>query len=161
MFWSASFFYWHIFHSSGFHHICNIKCRLECRYSPQNIFHAKNFNPHKKPMSLLNVPICTQSMQRTWWPEYGTIIVTGPYSLRRSDIHKCLLSDNSLLPVHHQYIIWTNNKLLLTGHTEIYFSTIWRIVQHLPYKISTWIWCLPNAGHIYWNEQGSEIGISN
>ena len=27
-------FYWHIFHSSGFHHICNIKCRLDCRYSP-------------------------------------------------------------------------------------------------------------------------------
>ena len=79
MFRSASFFYWHIFHSSGFHHICNIKCRLNCRYSPQNIFNAKNFNPHKKPISLLNVPICTQGMQRTWWPEAGTIIVTGPY----------------------------------------------------------------------------------
>ena len=71
--------YWHIFHSSGFHHICNIKCRLDCRYSPQNIFNAKNFDPHKKPISLLNVPICTQGMQRTWWPEAGTIIVTGPY----------------------------------------------------------------------------------
>ena len=72
--------YWHIFHSSGFHHICNIKCRLDCRYSPRNIFNAKNFNPHNKPISLLNVPICTQGMQRTWWPEAGTIIVTGPYS---------------------------------------------------------------------------------
>ena len=51
-----------------------------CRYSPQNIFNAKNFNPHKKPISLLNVPICTQGMQRTWWPEAGTIIVTEPYS---------------------------------------------------------------------------------
>ena len=71
--------YWHIFHSSSFHHICNIKCRLDCRYSPQNIFNAKNFNPHNKPISLLNVPICTQGMQRTWWPEAGTIIVTGPY----------------------------------------------------------------------------------
>ena len=70
MFRSASLFiYWHIFHSSGFHHICNIKCRLDCRYSPQNIFNAKNFNPHKKPISLLNVPICTQGMQRTWWAE--------------------------------------------------------------------------------------------
>ena len=59
--------------------ICNIKCRLDCRYSPQNIFNAKNFNPHKKPISLLNVPICTQGMQRTWWPEAGTIIVTGPF----------------------------------------------------------------------------------
>ena len=45
-------------------------------YSMQN-----NFYPHKKPISLLNVPICTQGMQRTWWPEVGTIIVTGPYSL--------------------------------------------------------------------------------
>ena len=73
------FIYWHILHSSGFHHICNIICRLDCRYSPQNIFNAKKFNPRKKSTSLLNVPICTQGMQRTWWPEAGTIIVSGPY----------------------------------------------------------------------------------
>ena len=73
------FIYWHILHSSGFHHICNIICRLDCRYSPQNIFNAKKFNPHKKSTSLLNVPICTHGMQRTWWPEAGTIIVSGPY----------------------------------------------------------------------------------
>ena len=30
---------------------------------------------------MLNVPICTQGMQRTWWPEAGTVIVTGPYWL--------------------------------------------------------------------------------
>ena len=30
-------------------------------------------------ISLLNVPICTQGVQRTWWPEAGTIIVIGPY----------------------------------------------------------------------------------
>ena len=53
-----------------------MKCRLDYRYSPQNIFNAKNFNPHKKPISLLNVPICTQGMQRTWWLEAGIIIVT-------------------------------------------------------------------------------------
>ena len=63
-----------------FHHICNIKCRLHCRHSPKNIFNAKNFNPHKKPIFLLNVPICTQGMQLTWWPEAGTNFVTGPYS---------------------------------------------------------------------------------
>ena len=40
------------------------------------------FNPHKKPISLLNVPICTQGMQRTWWPEAGTIIVTGSYYIQ-------------------------------------------------------------------------------
>ena len=45
----------------------------------KKIFNANNFNPHKKPISLLNVLICTQGMQRTWWPEAGTIIVTGPY----------------------------------------------------------------------------------
>ena len=71
--WKRITIYWHIFHSSGFHHICNIKCRLDCRYSPQNIFNAKNYNPHKKPIFLLHVPICTQGMQRTWWPEAGTI----------------------------------------------------------------------------------------
>ena len=48
----------------------------------KNIFNAKNFNPHKKLISLLNVPICTQGMQRTWSPEAGTIIVTGPYSFQ-------------------------------------------------------------------------------
>ena len=38
-----------------------------------------------KPISLLNVPICTQDMQRTRWPEAGTIIVTGPYCLLGRD----------------------------------------------------------------------------
>ena len=71
--------YWHIFHSNGFHHICNIICRLDCRYSPQNVFNAKNFNPHKKTQLFVKVPICTQRMQRTWLPEAGAIIVTGPY----------------------------------------------------------------------------------
>ena len=80
--------YRYIFHSSGFHHICNIKCRVDCCYFPQNIFNAKNFNPHKKPTSLLNVPICTQGMQRTWWPEAGTIIVTGHYC----NLHKYTVS---------------------------------------------------------------------
>ena len=49
-------------------------------YSTQNMSNAKNFNPHKKPISLLNVPISTEGMQQTWWPEAGTIIVAGPYS---------------------------------------------------------------------------------
>ena len=47
----------------------------------KKMFNAKNFNPHKNPISLLNVPIWTQGMQRTWWPEAGTIIVTGLYCL--------------------------------------------------------------------------------
>ena len=65
--------------------------------SPQNTFNAKNFNPHKKPISLLNVPICTQGMQQTWWPEAGTIIVTWPYWLRLW-----------VGAVRHQAITWTN-----------------------------------------------------
>ena len=46
---------------------------------PQKNIQCKNFDPHKKLISLLNVPICTQGMQRTWWQEAGTIIVTGPF----------------------------------------------------------------------------------
>ena len=57
-----------------FHHFCTTLCHLIVILP-----NAKNFNPHKKQISLLNVPNCTQSMQRTWWPEAGTIIVTGPY----------------------------------------------------------------------------------
>ena len=32
--------------------ICNIRYRLGCTYSSQNIFIANNFNPHRKPMRL-------------------------------------------------------------------------------------------------------------
>ena len=35
----------------------------------------------KSRISLLKVPLCTQGMQRTWWPEAGNVIVTGPYCL--------------------------------------------------------------------------------
>ena len=57
-------------------------------YSMQSIL----IHIYKKPISLLNVPICTQGMQRTWWPEAGTIIVTGPYSMV---IHLSHLSEGS------------------------------------------------------------------
>ena len=50
-------------------------------YSMQSLIHIK------KPISLLNVPICTQGMQRTWWPEASTIIVTGPYCEMRCSSH--------------------------------------------------------------------------
>ena len=120
MFRCASFFYWHIFHSSGFHHICNIKCRLDCRYSPQNIFNAKNFNPHKKPISLLNVPICTQGMQRTWWPEAGTIIVTGPYwnTYTHIRLDACVF-----------YTLWTViHVLLLNVHWDnLILDDVWNV----------------------------------
>ena len=49
---------------------------------PHKIYLMQRILIHiKKPISLLNVPICTQGMQRIWWPEAGTIIVTGPYCL--------------------------------------------------------------------------------
>ena len=35
------------------------------------------------------MPICTQGMQRTWWPEAGTIIVTGPYYQELSEYIVC------------------------------------------------------------------------
>ena len=31
------------------------------------------------------MPICTQGIKRTWWPEAGTIIVTGPYYYSEED----------------------------------------------------------------------------
>ena len=65
--------------------ICNIKHRLCFIYSSQNIFNAKNFNPHKKPIVLLNMATFSQSMQRTWWPVASTTIVTGSYSTSRHD----------------------------------------------------------------------------
>ena len=76
----------------------------DCRYSPQNIFNAKNFNPHKKPISLLNVPICTHGMQWTWWPEASTIIVTGP----------CYETTNTKWNIDNQilwWISWLNTTL--------------------------------------------------
>ena len=45
------------------------------------------------PMFLFNVPIYTQGMQRTWWPESGTIIVTG-------SCFKCIfLDENGRMPI--------------------------------------------------------------
>ena len=113
--------YWHIFHCSGFHHICNIKCRLDCRYSPQNIFNAKNFNPHKKPISLLDVPVCTQGMQRTWWTEAGTIIVTGPYWVRVLLIVISTLSR----------VVWTKKLWHFIRHACLEVSCILCFIQNI------------------------------
>ena len=77
--WKLIIIYWHIFDSKTFQHICNIKHRLGCQYSSQNIFNSKNFNPHKQPILLLNMPPRSQSMQRTWWPVACTTIATGSY----------------------------------------------------------------------------------
>ena len=41
----------------------------------------KNVDPHKKPIPLLNMVNCTQSMQRTWWPVASSNIVIGSYLL--------------------------------------------------------------------------------
>ena len=46
---------------------------------PHKIYSMQRILIHIKNRPLLNVPICTQGMERTWWPEAGTIIVTGPY----------------------------------------------------------------------------------
>ena len=47
---------------------------------PHKIYSMQRILIHiKKSIFLLNVPICPQGMQQTWWPEASTIIVTGPY----------------------------------------------------------------------------------
>ena len=46
---------------------------------PHKIYQMQKNNPHKKPIALSNVPICTQGLQRTRWQEAGSMIVTGPY----------------------------------------------------------------------------------
>ena len=47
--------------------ICNINHKHCRKFSSQNIFNARNFDPQNKPTTLLNMATCTQSMQRTWW----------------------------------------------------------------------------------------------
>ena len=110
------------------------------------IFNAKNFNPHKKPISLLNVPICTQGMQRTWWPEAGTIIVTGPYSIPMSwkqhnmETHSTLLATVSgvhraptdsppVEPVMRRFVVSfvvSLNRLSNNRWSFLWFETPWR-----------------------------------
>ena len=40
----------------------------------------------KKPIALLNMATCSQSMQRTWWPVASITIVTGSYCLTVSKV---------------------------------------------------------------------------
>ena len=98
-----------------------------CRYSPQNIFNAKNFNPHKKPISLLNVPVCTQGMQQTWWPEAGTIIVTGPYFLDS-------FSD-------WWYVLWNCHQVIVIGLTD----------DNSIFVVLVMAWCHQATSH-YWSQ---------
>ena len=54
------------------------------------------------------MPICTQGMQGTWWPEASTIIVTGPYC-RRCELGEC----------------WTWAFRIGVNWVSIAFGTIW------------------------------------
>ena len=56
--------YWHILHSSGL--TSNVDSIVGI---PHKIYSMQRILIHIKPISLLNVPIFTQGMQRTWWPE--------------------------------------------------------------------------------------------
>ena len=130
-----------MFHSSRFHHICNIKCRLDCRYSPQNISNAKNFNPHKKPIFMLNVPICTQCMQRTWWPEAGTIIVTGPYwycvtmaSLDEHYVHKITVE----VVMEHMWYVREKQKMVRKNSGDVVRAGGWA-----PWQLTMTKWQIP------------------
>ena len=51
-------------------------------------------------MPISNVPICTQGMQQTWWPEAGIIIVTGPYSYNGKQCY----SAQKQVPVLNTYV---------------------------------------------------------
>ena len=46
-------------------------------------FQRKDFKPHKRSILLLNMAICPQSTQRTWWPVVSTTIVTASHWLPR------------------------------------------------------------------------------
>ena len=70
------------------------------------------------------MPICTQGVQRTWWPDAGTIIVTGPYW----DTHYFRLSFTLLRIVPH----------ILRGNAN--WNRIWcrkrRVVRWMEYDTS-------------------------
>ena len=91
---------------------------------PRKIYSMQRILIHiKKSISLLNVPICTQGMQRTWWSEAGTIIVTGPYCV--------LLFDKSLILGCLWPLVFVLNNTLILG---IWCSTI----PHLPGCFCPW-----------------------
>ena len=73
------------------------------------------------------MPICTQGMQRTWWPGAGTIIVTGPYLTISG-------SDNGLSTGRRQAIIWTNAGILLILTLGTNFSEILSEIHTLSIK---------------------------
>ena len=73
---------------------------------------------------MLNVPICTQGMQRTRWPESSTIIVTGPYydsTIRRRY--------NAI-----QYII---NSIQYCYHKEAECESDFNLTRYTPYLALT------------------------
>ena len=126
--------YWHMFDCCQyFWHICNIKHRLGCKYSSQNLFNTKNFIPHKKPISLLNIATYTQSMQRTWWPVASTTIVTGSY---------CMMVP---VAVKKSWSVWFKSNCNGPNH-----------LTQLPFGFRTWLWwykCLLSLISMLWQRQ--------
>ena len=58
------------------------------------------------------MPICTQGIQRTWWPEAGTIVVTGPYWMMSHASHKCKLigAQDPCFPMALSYTYFFNGE---------------------------------------------------
>ena len=91
------------------------------------------------PIFLLNVPICTQGMQRTCWPESGTIIVTGPYVCTHTFCEH--LTNESHAPIKNKTIRnndvpYKNSELrklqyrpnmVRNGQNNILLEMIWKI----------------------------------
>ena len=95
---------------------------------PHKIYSMQRISIHiKKLMSLLNVPICTQGMQRSWWPDASTINVTGPYWIS-------IGSDNGLLPGWRPAIISTNADIYLIWLQVTYFNEISFEIQIFSFK---------------------------
>ena len=63
---------------------------LDCKCSLQNTFNTKIFNSHQKPILLLNLAICSQSIKRIWWP-VASITSLHPIMYRRYTCCMCAL----------------------------------------------------------------------
>ena len=122
--------YWHIFYSSSFHHICNIKCRLDCRYSPQNIFNVKNFSPHKKAdlyvkCAHLHPGYAANLVARSRYYHCHWTVFHGSWWLQRS--HGIISKSSWNIPASAPH--WYLNKCLsfCTQHFEINFCRFFYI----------------------------------
>ena len=91
---------------------------------PHKIYSMQRILIHiKKNRPLLNVPICTQGMERTWWPEAGTIIVTGPYWPDVTVLYVVYKRDQKFTPAYFQVLAWIIYQMLSEHSLWVFTST--------------------------------------